>query len=191
MHNVFRYVEPSGNPGAYGHEIRQLLILGCTEVEAQCKAVLRANSYQKRVRNGTTVGEDRWNIKDYFKVARPLLLSGHKLKVRGHPDLPVLDPFERWSGATFTPLAWYQAYNDVKHDREKNFSKATLSATVEAMAAIHVLVTAQFGSFGHFPVSDLQARGASAPRLRPPESSGDAPASKSRARRCSRSARRT
>lgn len=160
MQNVFRYVEPSGNRAAYGHEIRQLLILACTEVEAQCKAVLRANHYTRLKKNKTPVAEKDWKITDYFKVARPLRLAGFKLRTRGHPRFPVLDPFDAWGAGTFAGLSWYSAYNQVKHDREQQFHLATLDNMVAAMAAVYVLITAQFGHFGNhysFGYSEIDA----------------------------------
>ena len=85
MKNVFRHVEPSRkNWKTFGHEIRQLLVLACIEVEAQCKAVLRANGYTK-----ATGGY--WNMKDYFKLARPMRLSGWEVK---HSDTRL------WAGSS-------------------------------------------------------------------------------------------
>jgi hypothetical protein len=167
MKEVFRYVEPAGNRAAYGHEIRQLLILACTEVEAQCKAVLRANTYQRVTKNGKLVPEKNWNLGDFHKTARPLRLAGFKMKVRGHPTFPVLDPFDSWATATFAPLPWYSAYNKVKHDREREFPRATLENMVNAMAAVHVLIVAQFGHFGnwyHSGYSEIDAFDHTQPR---------------------------
>lgn len=63
MRQVFKVIEPdAANVQAYGHEIRNLLLLACMEVEAEWAAVLRANSYAC----------SRMTTKDYVKgsVAR-------------------------------------------------------------------------------------------------------------------------
>ena len=39
----------------------------------------------------------------------------------------------------------YAAYNEVKHDREVNFKRATLRHAIEAVAACVVMLAAQFG----------------------------------------------
>jgi hypothetical protein len=150
MRDVFRYVEPAGNLKAFGHEIRQLLILACTEVETQCKAILRTNHYTRLDKGGNAVDENRWCMdRDYFKVAAPLRLAGWKLRLRGYPGVPEMDPFEAWSTGLFQPLAWYGDYNKVKHDREQEFARASLENMIQAMAAIHVLISAEFGQFGN------------------------------------------
>jgi hypothetical protein len=90
-----------------------------------------------------------WNIRDYRKTSRPLLLDGYKVRLRGHPDLPLLHPFGAWAAGSTTELPWYVAYNEVKHDRVKHFWRATVEHMLNAMAGVHVLVTAQFGRFGN------------------------------------------
>ena len=61
------------------------------------------------------------------------VLRGSKVPVLVAPRLPScrdmgeLAPFALWEEARPTgSLAWYDAYNAVKHDRERNFSRATL-----------------------------------------------------------------
>ena len=142
MKEVFRHVEPAPkNWKAFGHEIRQLLVLACIEVEAQCKAVLRANGYKK-------VGGGHWNMHDYFKLARPMRLAGWSVQPFRYPALGWFKPFRAWSGSAFKPLPWYSAYNAVKHDREIEFERATLGNMFEAMCAVYLIVYAQFGQFG-------------------------------------------
>ena len=155
MHTVFRYIEPAGNGRAYGDEIRQLLILACTEVEAQCKGVLRANHYDRYTTDRTgkrrQVQRKNWNMPgDYQKVGRALRLADYKVKLRGHPALPALQPFAAWATGTSAPLPWYADYNKVKHDRLLKFRRATLENMIDAMAAVHILVCAQFGQFGRW-----------------------------------------
>jgi hypothetical protein len=140
LDNQFRYLEPHPkNKDAFGHELRQLLILACTEVESSCKAVLKANNY-------STPGN--WATRDYVKLMGPLRLREWDAYLQFHPEYPTIAPFATWNDASPTQsLPWYDAYNAVKHDREDNFQRATLEHVISAMSAAYVLVVAQFGLF--------------------------------------------
>jgi hypothetical protein len=139
MEDVFRVVDPQ-NDHAYGHQIRELLILACTEVESACKAVLRANNY-------TATPEKRWNVDDFRKTTTPLHLHEYEVALLEHANYPAFQPFEEWASPG-AALPWYRAYNAVKHDREKNFKEATLKNMIAAAGAAYVAVYAQFGQFG-------------------------------------------
>ncbi len=143
MAAIFRHVEPDPrNLKAFGHEIRHLLLLACNEVEAQCKAVLRANKYTKKTKS--TKHTD-WNVNDYRKLAGPMRLHEYCVQLVRYRTLPPMTPFSAWAPGSSGPLAWYVAYNEVKHDREINFEKATLGHLIEALCGVYVLVLAQFG----------------------------------------------
>jgi hypothetical protein len=135
--SIFRIVEPElTNFDVFGHEIRNLLIVACTEVEAQCKAILDANNYATR----------RLSTNDYVKLLTPLKLAEYEISFPLYPSIPALSPFNAWDVNIPTQsLDWYHAYNATKHDRENNFSQATLSHLVNAIAACAILLIAQFG----------------------------------------------
>lgn len=141
MITLFRSVEPSPvNDATFGRKIRELLILACTEVEANWRGIYQSNtSSLKRKPDGT---------RDYVKLKPLLRLDEWVVRLKNYPDYPVLKPFEKWSdteGMTTKSLAWYHSYNAVKHDRENEFDKATFGSLIMAMAAIHVLQVAQWG----------------------------------------------
>lgn len=142
LETVFMSIEPSpANDRAYGHDLRQLLILGCTEVESSWRAVMKANGY----------GGDpkRWTTKDYVKLGKPLHLGEWQVSLTRTPAYPALRPFVGWDATNpTTTLPWYTAYNNTKHDRETKLSEATLGNTITALAAAFVVVHAQFGQFG-------------------------------------------
>ncbi|PZQ98337.1 MAG: hypothetical protein DI539_29490 [Flavobacterium psychrophilum] len=55
-------------------------------------------------------------------------------------------PFRDWDVIKPTvSLVWYDAYNAVKHNRGVNRHKASLKTVIDAVAAIHVLLEAQYG----------------------------------------------
>ncbi|MES1178947.1 MAG: hypothetical protein ABUL62_31820 [Myxococcales bacterium] len=134
--SVCRHVEvDQRNNKTFSQELRQLLMLACTEVEAGCKAVLRANGFSKK---------GHWNMWDYRKLARPMRLSEYTVQFAMYPSYPPIRPFGAWrSGARNLP--WYTAYNAVKHDREEALSKATFGNVVSALAGALVITVAQFG----------------------------------------------
>jgi len=130
------------NYNAYGHEIRSVFIVACTEVEAQWYGVLKAHGHPFP-QDG---GEDRGSTNDYVKLLEPLRLDQYSVRFPYFPDMEIMKPFENWdrSGATKT-LDWYAAYNRSKHNREKHFADATLYYAFKAAAAYFVMLCAEHG----------------------------------------------
>jgi hypothetical protein len=121
----------------FGHDIRNLLILACTEVEAHLKGILLANNYP----------DGRLSTNDYVKLAVPMRFAEYSVNFPLYPWLSPIRPFDRWglSGRPSQELDWYVAYNAVKHDREREFERATLKAAFTAVTACAVLMWARFG----------------------------------------------
>lgn len=132
---LFRIVEPcERNAGTYGHRIRELLILLCTEIEACWSGVLKAN--------GKGIG--RLSTQDYVWTCEPLRLKEWKVKLKDYDVF--LEPFVEWSPERPTQsIPWYDAYNKVKHDREGSFEYASMFSVLQSAAALHILQVAQFG----------------------------------------------
>lgn len=140
MRAVFRVIEPvPENEHAYGHEIRELLILACTEVENAWRGILDANGYAAKKPNSAT-----WNRSDYVKLCPPLRLNEYTVQLTLHPRWPEVRPFANWSN-TPGSLPWYDAYNATKHDRDGKFRDGSLANAVTAVAAVFVLMVAQYG----------------------------------------------
>ncbi len=139
LENILRTVHPvADNFGAYGHDIRNLLILASTEVEAHWKGVLAANGVNGR------------NTNHYVKLAEPLKLREYAIRLPFYPWLEAVKPFDGW-GPNCNPskdLRWYDAYNAVKHDRENQFKQATLTNALQAVCGCAVMLFAQFGTSG-------------------------------------------
>ncbi len=63
---------------------------------------------------------------------------------------PTIKPFAPWlalrgqSAPNGIPLPWYQAYNASKHDRQQAFKEANLWNLIQAVAALLIVITAQF-----------------------------------------------
>ena len=140
LQELVRFIEPSSkNHKAYGHECRNLLLLAATEVESGWKGVLRANNYSAK---------SPWTIRNYVELLDAMRLADWEIAFGNYDDFKAIRPFHPWAaGSPGTPLAWYQAYNAVKHDREAEFAQGTLEHVLSACAAVYVMVIAQFGQF--------------------------------------------
>jgi hypothetical protein len=138
LDEICQTIHPEGpNLDVFGHDIRNLLILACTEAEAHWRGVL--------VANGQVL--ERPNTVDYVKLAEPLRLREYAVSIAAFPWLEPIAPFRIW-GATGAPtqeLAWYHAYNDTKHDRDRQFARATLRNAIEAVCANVIMTVAQYG----------------------------------------------
>lgn len=138
LDRICQTIHPSPeNMAAYGADIRNLLILAATEVEAQWKGILVANG----------VVTPRLTTNDYVKLLKAMQLDSYSVSLAEYPSLSKFAPFENWNASTPTQsLRWYEAYNSTKHDRESAFSKATLEHAIDAVCATVVMIAAQYGS---------------------------------------------
>lgn len=127
----------------YGSRIRNLLILASTEVEALMRGTLLANGYKPKP-NPRFPNDDHLTMTDYVKLAGPMRLAEYEVRLTSQRKYPHIKPFGGWIDNKTKP-DWYNAYNLVKHDREKNMHQATLKHAMAAVAAVHVLLIAQYG----------------------------------------------
>jgi hypothetical protein len=134
----------------FGHDIRNLLIIACTEVESHWRGVLTANGVKKT----------RYTTDDYVRLLPAMKLDEYEVKFPSYPWLRGLQPYKGW-GSTGKPtqeLKWYEPYNAVKHNREAEFERATLRNVFEAISACVIMMAAQFGSRdGILPRSEVQS----------------------------------
>jgi len=137
LENICQTVQPTqGTLSAYGHEIRNLLILAATEAEMHWRGILIANGLQMQ----------RPTSNQYIRLLEPMKLSHYAVTFHGYPDLGPIKPFADWSQVDPTgSLGWYSAYHGVKHNREVEFARGTLRHAFEAVSACIVLLVSQFG----------------------------------------------
>lgn len=146
--SLFEFIEPADiNSATYSFRIHSLLMRTCIELEANFKAILKENIYNPVFKGGLKSGTPRpdntWTIKDFEIVNKTHHLDDYKV------ELPFWDgigkdrrPFESWK--TGQSLQWYRAYNECKHNRLLNFSKANLDNLINAYCGLFVLLSAQF-----------------------------------------------
>lgn len=127
------------NLSTFGHNIKNLLVLACIEVETQLKGIFKANESNSK---------DKYTTNDYIKLKDILHLDKYIVRLPFYPDLNEITPFENWSANSPGPtktLKWYDSYNAVKHNSEEDFHKANLENAIYAVCAVAILVQAQYG----------------------------------------------
>jgi len=135
---ITRVVTPSPeNMNVYGSEIRDLLLLSCMECEAHWRSILR--------RGGIT--RERYTTSDYVLLAEPCRLGKGLVTFTPYRWMPPQIPFANWrlGGKPTQDIAWYDAYNATKHDRETNLNRATLQNAMDALAAVWITFVVRFG----------------------------------------------
>ena len=146
LQDILRVVHPvEENFNAFGHSTRNLLILAAAEVETYWKGIFAANGSEGR------------NTHDYVKLSDAMRLRDYAVRLPHYPWLDPIRPFENWrpSQSPSQDLCWYAAYNGVKHNREEEFSRATLLNAIKAVCACAVMTYAQFGSSGFHRREDI------------------------------------
>lgn len=146
LQSLFDFIEPSDtNLQAYSFRIHQLLMTTCMEIEANFKAIF--------LENGCDLGRDG-NINVYRQIESSHRLSKYKIKLPlWREGEKILTPFSAWSKPN-TTLKWYKAYNDLKHNRHKNFNQANLENLLNSISGLAVLLTAQFQDETFSPAPD-------------------------------------
>lgn len=140
LNKLFNYIDPEvDNLLCFGSKTREILIIACTEVEYLLQNFLVDNSY--------TVSNNRFTTNDYINALDLLKLDKYSARLVFYPSLQEWTPFSGWNKSKpTTSLAWYDAYNAVKHNRGANKNKASLNAVINAVSAIHILLIAQYGN---------------------------------------------
>lgn len=138
LDDLFNVIEPDPrNFGSYGHKIRELLILACTEVEFLLLKALTENGYVKKAVYTTA---------DYVHCLDLFRLDFWRVELVQYPAIKTFAPFAKWDKENSTKsLPWYRAYNAVKHNRGDNIVEANFEHALDAVAALHILLEAQYG----------------------------------------------
>lgn len=140
------YIDPcDANKLAYSHRTYELFLRTCTELENLWKYILRDKQHP--------VKEKDWDIFQYRQIEKlyGVNLSNKEVTFvywKPDPYQNYAKPFYDWHTTPQgqSPLAWYKAYNEVKHDREMNFGKASLENVILSISALHVNLLEVFGT---------------------------------------------
>ena len=136
LQELFDFIEPSDtNRKCYSYRVHELLLRSCVEVEANCRAILQENGYNK---NGNL------NMNDYRKIEKSHYLSSYEIRLpTWHGKTDMREPFLMWAGDG-KPLRWYEAYNETKHNRHEAFENATFENMIDSVCGLAILLSSQF-----------------------------------------------
>ena len=127
------YIEPTDdNLRTFSHRLYELLLRACTDFESICKEELVSAGYAKPPHT--------MNINDYKTLEAKFTLEQQYIGVLIWRPVPAyIQPFLDWSTAS-PPLAWYGAYNEVKHNRNLRFAYANLDNVRHALAGLFAIL---------------------------------------------------
>lgn len=140
---LLEYIAPDiENEKVFSHRIYELLLRTCTEVESNCKGILKANNY--RAVNRNSKDKKDYDMNDYKKIEQSSHLSEYVVQYSNWlPDKYTSKPYAAW--AENSTLPWYDAYNKVKHNRCHFFSLANLKNLLDAICGLLCIIHSQIG----------------------------------------------
>jgi hypothetical protein len=135
------FIEPSADGlKSYSHKTRELLILACTEVENQWRALLNLAKH-------LPINKKSFTTNDYVKLLPAAYLDEYQIELKNYDSLLPHKPFSGWNTSNPTQsLSWYDAYNKTKHDRDTHFSEAKFQFSIDAVAANIIMYCVRFGA---------------------------------------------
>jgi hypothetical protein len=137
LQRLFEFIEPcNDNYLTYSQRTFELLLRACTEIESNCKQILRANNQSV----------NDVNILRFSDLNGPMKLSEYVVCCPAI-DFDDFSPFESFahSDRQRRSPSWYRAYNEAKHDRAHTFSSAHLKNVIESIGAVYIILSAQYG----------------------------------------------
>lgn len=147
LHDILMYIEPDkGCLKVYGHKIRELLILACTEGESLWTDYIRlaGNTNQRLTTN------------DYVKLKDKLFLSEYGVIFTSPPVKHSFQPFKNWDASNPTQsLPWYDGYNKTKHNKTDYFSEASLENCINAIVANIIMFCVQYSPYALIEEKDI------------------------------------
>lgn len=117
------------NYSTYSNEFAKLILLSCAEFEIACKAL--CNEY--RARPSSLKAIFCWILDNCPDIKDKGTQLQYGIKIY---------PFREFDPSrTCGNLRWWQAYNNLKHNRIKNFGQASLENTVLSTSALLIILS--------------------------------------------------
>ena len=126
LDNTSRYIEPKGQENIFSFEFAKLLVLSCTELESVLKLLCNECGAEKR----GNMGEYKETLLTHY----PKIIFAEVHIARWGKTIR---PFDGWNERR---LPWWDAYGNVKHNRENNFTEATYKNVVYALSALYISI---------------------------------------------------
>ncbi len=152
LRQIFDFIEPDDrNLTTFSTRLYEIFLRASTEFESNCKLILCENLYRRCEKNLSRCGKNL-KIGDYKNIKKATRLLEYKIQLTVWANKPLLlEPFSCWSNCDSLTLNWYQEYNNVKHNRSTEFHCANLKNTIDAVAALFIVLFAQFNTFAFSP----------------------------------------
>lgn len=131
LENLARYIEfTESNFNTYSIELAHLLFAASSEVDVIAKLLCKKLSPLKKVEN----------INDY----RGVLVEKLPELIQFQVFIPryglTMTPWDNWTNAENENPLWWRNYNQVKHQRDIHFDKATLKNVLNSLAALLIVI---------------------------------------------------
>ena len=126
LDNTSRYIEPKGQENVFSFEFAKLLVLSCTELESVWKLLC----YKCTGKKMGNISQYKETILKYY----PKIVFAEVYIARWGKTIR---PFDGWDEVK---LSWWDAYGNVKHNREDNFKETTYKNVVYALSALYVSI---------------------------------------------------
>lgn len=108
------------------------IILDCaSQIDSIWKAAEQTNNSSASKRNRTI---------EVHRKQYEAIISSQKVIFFGGPNPAVIEPFDEWNSTPPKSPQWWNAYNDLKHDRFSNQSKATLRHAVDSVGGLFLAI---------------------------------------------------
>ena len=133
LEESLRYVNPiKEHFNVYSLRFYELLIRASTEFESLCKEKVIELKLSK---------SKELSIKDYYLLNNHFEKKLSKVSV-GYlfPSPLFINPLEEWKKSH--QLSWYKSYNNVKHNRVRNFQEANLENVLKSIGAFFIILDA-------------------------------------------------
>lgn len=135
LKTIFNFIEPSDSHlDVFGLNIRDLIIKAASEVENQWKQLIRINGYDKEY----LTTRDYSKLLEFIDFDLPIKINGYDCDV-------IFRPFRHWSKEKPSKsIIWYDAYNQLKHDRTSYKTLATFENVINTVGAVYVLMIIRY-----------------------------------------------
>ena len=118
------------NEKAFSNEYAKVLLLAGSEVDVVAKLVCGKYAPKQKADN----------IEDYRKAIVSTFKDIHTISIDISRHNLSLTPWTNWNPSIAKSPDWWQAYNSVKHDREKCFPEANLANTINSLCGLFALL---------------------------------------------------
>jgi hypothetical protein len=134
----FVHVHPD-NEDTYSNEFAKLLLLIGSEVDVVAKMVCAKVAPSAKAEN----------INDYRQIIVSAFPGMHAIEIDPAKYGLKIQPWLSWDPAVAKSPAWWTAYNNVKHGRDKNFSEANQKNTLHALCGLMALLLYYYKDEAH------------------------------------------